>query len=114
MRDKVLSALSLAEKAGKVESGGFLTEKAVKSRRAKLVILAQDAKKNTVKSLSDKCIYYKIPVCTYGTKEQLGHAIGKDERSCLSVTDAGFAKMILGKIETELRINSTADPAASE
>lgn len=101
MQDNVLSSLGLAEKAGKVESGGFLTEKAVKSRRAKLVILAEDAKKNTVKSLSDKCIYYKIPVCTYGTKQQLGHAIGKDERSCLAVTDPGFAKMIRSKIKTD-------------
>lgn len=109
MQDNVLSALGLAEKAGKLESGNFLTEKAVKSRRARLVILASDAKKNTVKSLSDKCTYYKIPLYYYGTKEQLGHAIGKEERSCLAVTDPGFAKMILKKIE----ISRTADSAGS-
>lgn len=109
MQDNVLSSLGLAARAGKVESGSFLTEKAVKTRHAKLVILAQDAKKNTVKSLSEKCTYYKIPVCRYGTKEQLGNAIGKDERSCVAVTDAGFAKMILKKMEN----NRTADPAGA-
>ena len=38
--DRVLSLLGIAQKAGKVESGGFLCENAVKARKAKLVILA--------------------------------------------------------------------------
>ena len=50
--DKILSFLGIAQKAGKIESGGFLCEKAVKSRKAKIVILAEDAQKNTVSILS--------------------------------------------------------------
>jgi ribosomal protein L7Ae-like RNA K-turn-binding protein len=89
--DKILSFLGIAQKAGKIESGGFLCEKAVKSRKAKIVILAEDAQKNTVSTISNKCTYYHIPFCFYGTKEALGHAIGKGERSCIAVTDQGFA-----------------------
>ena len=38
--DRVLSLLGIAQKAGKVVSGGFLCEDAIKSREAVLVILA--------------------------------------------------------------------------
>ena len=89
--DRLLSLLGIAQKAGKIESGGFLCEKAVKSRRARIVILAEDAQKNTVSMISNKCNYYKIPYSFYGTKEALGHAIGKGERSCVAVTDRGLA-----------------------
>lgn len=89
--DRVLSLLGIARKAGKIESGGFLCEKAVKSRRARFVILAEDAQKNTVSTITNKCTYYNIPYSFYGSKEALGHAIGKGERSCVAVTDQGLA-----------------------
>ncbi len=92
--DRVLSLLGIAQKAGKVESGGFLCENAVKARKAKLVILAEDAQKNTVGTITNKCKYYNTPYCFYGTKEALGHAIGKGERSCVAVTDQGLANSI--------------------
>ena len=92
--DRLLSMLGIAQKAGKVVSGGFLCEKSIKARQARLVILAGDAQKNTVSTISKKCDYYKIPFGFYGTKEALGHAIGKGERSCIAVTDRGLADNI--------------------
>ena len=92
--DRLLSMLGIAQKAGKVVSGGFLCEKAVKSRQARLVILAGDAQKNTVSTISNKCTFYNIPFGFYGTKETLGHAIGKEERSCVAITDQGLADSI--------------------
>ena len=89
--DRLLSLLGIAQKAGKIESGAFLCEKAIKSRKARIVILAQDAQKNTVSTISNKCTYYNIPYSFYGSKEALGHAIGMGERSCVAVTDQGFA-----------------------
>ena len=86
--------LGIAQKAGKVVSGGFLCEKAVKSRQARLVILAGDAQKNTVSTISNKCTFYNVPFGFYGTKETLGHAIGKEERSCVAITDQGLADSI--------------------
>ena len=41
--DRVLNLIGLAQKAGKVVSGEFMTEKAVKTGEAALVILAEDA-----------------------------------------------------------------------
>ena len=89
--DRLLSLLGIAQKAGKIESGSFLCEKAVKSRKARIVVLAEDAQKNTVSTITNKCTYYHIPYGFYGSKEALGHAIGKGERSCVAVTDQGFA-----------------------
>ena len=88
--DRLLSLLGIAQKAGKVVSGGFLCEKSIKAKQARLVILAKDAQKNTVSTISNKCTFYNIPFGFYGSKETLGRAIGKEERSCVAVTDQGL------------------------
>ena len=49
---KELSLIGLAAKAGKVVSGEFATEKAVKGRTAYLVLIAEDASENTRKKFS--------------------------------------------------------------
>lgn len=81
-------------KAGKVVSGEFSTEKAVKEGKAALVIVAEDASDNTKKLFNDKCDFYQVPVYVYGDKEIIGHAIGKELRASLAIVDAGFAKSI--------------------
>ena len=95
MQDRIYSLLGLAAKAGRVVSGGFSAEEAVRSRKARLVIIAEDAQANTVKKFTDKCSYYKIPLRFYGTKEALGNAVGRQDRTCVAVTDRGFADSIL-------------------
>lgn len=55
--------LGLAQRAGKVASGEFSTEKAVKSKKAFLVVVASDASDNTKKMFSDMCTFYKSSNC---------------------------------------------------
>ena len=98
---KALSMLSLATKAGKTASGEFATEKEVKTGYAELVIVATDASENTKKKFKNMCEFYEVPIYFYGDKEQLGHAMGKEFRASLAVTDLGFAKGIIKHIETE-------------
>lgn len=86
--------LGLATKAGKIASGEFAVEKTIKEGKAYLVIIAEDASKNTIKHFSDMCEYRKIHYVIYGKKEELGHAIGKEERASIVVTDRGFATSI--------------------
>ena len=93
-KDRVLSMLGLATRSRNVVSGGFATEEAVKSGKAYLVIIAEDASDNTRKKYSNMCRFYEVPYEYYIVKEILGHAIGKEERSCLAVTDKGFADSI--------------------
>jgi len=92
--DKVLSMLGLAMKAGKVVSGETATECAIKDFSAWLVVIAKDASNNTTKHFTDMCSYREIPMIVYGTKEELGRAIGKDYRSNLAVVDKGLAEAI--------------------
>lgn len=91
---KALSLVSLATKAGKTASGEFCTEKEVKTGMAELVIVAEDASANTKKKFKNMCDFYEVPIYFYGDKDTLGHAMGKEFRATLAVTDAGFAKGI--------------------
>ena len=90
-RDKVLSLIGLAMKAGRCTSGEMMTENETKSGKAKLVIVASDASDNTKKKFRDMCEFYKVPICFYGDKDTLGHAMGKEFRASLAILDKGFA-----------------------
>lgn len=95
-QDRIYSMLGLAMKAGKVVSGEFAVDKSIKDGSAWLVIIASDASDNTTKKFSNSCEFYEVQQYIYGTKEELGRAIGRDMRSSLAITDEGFAKS-LGK-----------------
>lgn len=91
---KILAMLGLAQKAGKVVSGEFSTEKAVKSGKAFRVIVAGDSSDNTKKMFSDMCTFYKVPIHFFSDKETIGHSIGKQFRASLAILDEGFANTI--------------------
>ena len=106
MEKKVLSLLGLSAKSGNLVSGEFSTEKAVKEHKAalgvsKLIIVACDASDNTKKSFSNMCAYYHVPMIVFADKETLGHAIGKQFRASVAVTQDGFAKAILKLTESD-------------
>ena len=61
-KQKILNMIGLAQKAGKVASGEFSTEKAVKEHKAYMVIVADDSSDNTKKNFRNMCEYYKVPV----------------------------------------------------
>ena len=98
-QNKVLSLLGLSARAGKLASGEYSAETAVKSGKAALVIVAEDASANTKKLFHDKCSFYEVPIFEYGTKEMLGHAIGKELRASVAVLDEGLANAIISHLE---------------
>ena len=100
-QSKALSLIGLATKAGRTVSGEFSTEKEVKSGRASLVIVADDASDNTKKKFKNMCDYYHVPICFYKDKDTLGHAMGKQFRASLAILDEGFAKGIRKNMDTE-------------
>ncbi len=93
-QNKILSLLGLATKSGNVVSGEFMVEKQVKAKKAWLVIVAEDASDASKKSYRDMCSFYKTPIYFYGTKESLGHCIGKEMRASIAIIEEGFAKSI--------------------
>lgn len=94
--------LGLAMKAGKVVSGEYLTEKAIRDGLARLVIVAEDASANTKKKFSNSCHYYHVPYVEFGNKDMLGSIIGKQFRATLAVTDAGFVKSLSKNLDMEV------------
>lgn len=96
--DKVISMVGMATKAGKTVSGEFMTEKAVKEGSAFLVIIASDASENTKKMFRNMCSFYHVPLYVYGTKETLGHGMGKEMRASLAVLEQGFSNAIVKKL----------------
>ncbi len=98
-QNRVLALLGLAMRGRNLVSGEFQTLEAVRKGSAMLVIIAEDASANTKKLFTDKCTYYQVPVFTYGTKEELGGAIGKELRSSLGVCDVGLADAIIKQLE---------------
>lgn len=96
--NKIFSMIGMAMKAGKVVSGEFMTEKAVKTGEAFLVIVSEEASNNTKKMFRNMCTFYKVPMYCYGTKDELGHCIGKEFRASMAVTEEGFAKSIIKKL----------------
>ena len=93
--NKIFSLIGLAQKAGKVASGEFSTEKAVKAGKASLVIVAEDASDNTKKMFTNMCTFYNVPIYFVGEKEILGHAMGKQFRASLAIMDDGFRDTIV-------------------
>ena len=81
------------------QEGARETLNAVKDGSAMLVIVAEDASDNTRKLITDKCGFYQVPLKLYGTREELGRAIGKDIRSSLAIVNAGLAQSIIGYLE---------------
>ena len=94
-RQKTLNMIGLATKAGKTASGEFSTEKAVKTGKAYLVVVSEEASDNTKKMFTNMCTYYRVPICFFGKKDELGHHMGKEMRASLAVLDEGFAKALV-------------------
>ena len=100
-RNKVLSLAGLAAKAGKIDRGEIPVEKAVKSGKGPLVVVAEDASANTRKKFTNMCSYYGVPILYMETREILGKTIGKEFRASVAVLDAGFAKAMLEAEEAQ-------------
>ena len=100
MVDKALNMISIAMKAGALVSGEFACEQAIKDGSGCLCVVATDASANTKKSFSNSCDFYKVKYVEYGTKESLGHAIGKEYRASIVVCDENLSLSILDKIRS--------------
>ncbi|KAA1036972.1 YlxQ family RNA-binding protein [Macrococcus equipercicus] len=98
-RDKIFNLIGLAMRARKLTTGEELVINEVRKNKVRLVIVSSDASANTKKNITNKCHSYRVKCVEFGSRYELGYAIGKDERVIIGVMDAGFAK----KLETMIR-----------
>ena len=90
------------------EKGGiqFLTTKAIGYYLEKML---EEASENTKKMFRNMCSYYEVPMYTYGSKDDLGHSMGKEFRASLAITEEGFAKSIEKRLIEAERIAEVAE-----
>ena len=93
---KIYQMLGMAARARMLIMGEDLVVREIRSGNARLVIVSEDASKNTMKKLTDKSTFYNVEKHVFGSREELGHAVGKESRVVLALTDAGFASKISG------------------
>lgn len=90
--DRALNYIGLARKAGLIELGEEPVGAVARARKARLVVVAQDATDHTwrrAKSFvaGSEQICLKIPY----TKDQLGQAVGRSELALAAFTDPALA-----------------------
>ncbi len=98
----VLNAIGLCKRANKLKSGEGMVVDSIKSKKAKIVIIANDCEKNTLSKVKNKCEFYNVELIQLDVdRYELGNAIGKSFRVCIAIEDNGFKKMILNKIRSD-------------
>lgn len=98
MKANYLNIIGLAYRARKCTTGEETIVKEIQSKKAKLILIANDIGVQTKKKLTDKCAFYDVPVIEVDDRTTLGQAIGKHERVAIAILDEGFAnklKMLL-------------------
>jgi len=106
MQVGISNLLGLMMRARKIDMGTAKIMDGIRKRKYTLVILANDASKQTRKQFCQKTEYYEVPLIEMGTKESIGAAIGKDIAVAVGLTDVGFTKKIyevLEKTESSFR-----------
>lgn len=101
MINKIYSMLGLAMKAGKVVCGTDVCIENVKSKKAFLVVVANDASDNTKEKLKRICEQRKVKFVYFGNKFSLSAAAGKVDKAIYAVLDKGFSEKILQLVEEQ-------------
>jgi ribosomal protein L7Ae-like RNA K-turn-binding protein len=93
---KILGAMGLARRAGKLEIGAELCEEAIRAGRAEITFLASNLTDNSKKKLMSALRVGDSPYIILNvTKEELAERFGKKAFAvALSITDKGFAKIV--------------------
>jgi len=94
MNDRLLGMLGLAVRAGKVQFGVFMTEKALDEGRAHLIIAATDIGASNRRRIEGKCSQEGVRIIFYSDKEALSRAVGKKNVPVVAICDENFSKAI--------------------
>lgn len=95
--DSLLKILSVALKAGQVSVGRYKVEKALKKRKAKLILLSESLSDRTKKDIIFMAEKYNIKIMIINmTMEDLAKTIGK-RSGIFSINNEGFVKSISSK-----------------
>ena len=94
-QDKVLSALGLAMRAGKLSLGTEMVQDSVRNGKSHLLVCAGDISDGSRKKLTNTCSYYNVELIEHSEMSSLASALGKKKPiSSVSVNDLNFKILI--------------------
>lgn len=103
---KLSGYLGFAARARKLQTGYNTVLGLIEKRKARLVIIAEDAAVGTKDKISGKCRSHNVPCVIFGESEELSHITGTGTTMVFAVIDGDFGKMISREID---RIRSEGD-----
>lgn len=100
--NKILSLLGLCRRAGKLTVGNDAAYTSIVGGKSKLIIYPRDISQNTLSKFLRRTEDFDVPcVKLNSTKDEVSHALGK-LCAVASVEDSGFAKKLLGYVQSDL------------
>ena len=101
INNKIVGLLGLATKAGVIIAGTDASIECIESKKAKLVLISEEASEKTKKNFEFICNKNFIPIVIWGSIETLSKAIGKNNKAIICIRDKNFAgeiyKLIYGR-----------------
>lgn len=92
---KILGLIGFSARARKIAFGTDSVETDIKSKKIKLILIAEDASdrtKNKFKKLSEE---YNIPIIIGGSIAELSKAIGKENKAVIGIKEINLSKEII-------------------
>lgn len=88
---KIEGLLGLCMKAGGLSFGTDSCLDLIQRKKVKLIIVASDAAQRTKKNFKIECDKNQVPICFYGTIDDLSKAIGKPNKAIFGIKNQSFA-----------------------
>lgn len=98
---RLLMMLGLCQRAGKLVSGDFASEQALRRRKASLVLLAEDASERTREKFERLAADSGTPCYVAGSRSELGSALGKADRAVVVIQSRDFTRGICDILRQE-------------
>ncbi len=89
--------LGLGARGRKFVFGAQGVSDAIKSKKAKLVLIDKSASDNTKKDIQNSCSYYNVKCIITDEENRLGISVGKPNCKLAGIICADFAKVALNK-----------------
>jgi len=100
MRDRITGFLGLANRAGKIVSGGSLVSDAIRgANKPGLILVARDVSEAIGKRIEVLADVHRVPCIYIMTKDDFGAILGKAPRSAVAIRPGGFAKQLANVIQ---------------
>ena len=117
MSEQILGFMGLMRRAGALAVGAEDAFDAARENKARVLVTASDAAKNTVDAMHNAAAQREEPLPILRlpcTKKELGSALGVRECAALAVLDTGFALALCKKLEQAELIASLEQRLARE